>query len=41
MRELAEGFRAYVAFPEEATAGMTDEQFVRNCVESLFVGGGR
>jgi uncharacterized RDD family membrane protein YckC len=41
MRELAEGFRACVAFPEEATAGMTDEQFVRNCVESLFVGGGR
>jgi len=35
-RELAEHFRECVAFPEEATLGMTDEQYVRNVVDSIY-----
>lgn len=34
--ELAEHFRGKVAFPAEATDGITDEQFVRNVVDSLY-----
>ena len=34
--ELAAHFRAYVEFPESALVGLTDEQYVRNVVDSLF-----
>lgn len=34
--DLAEIFRARVTFPEEATSGLTDEQYLRNVVECLF-----
>jgi len=34
--ELAEQLRAPVAFPEEATVGLTDEQYVRDAVDLLF-----
>lgn len=34
--ELAAHFRAAVAFPEEATEGITDEQYVRNVLDILF-----
>lgn len=34
--ELATHFQAHVAFPEEACLGLTDEQYVRNVVETLF-----
>ncbi len=34
--QLAEHFRAKVQFPPEATEGLTDEQYVRNIVESLY-----
>ena len=33
--ELAEHFRAHANFPEEAAFGLTDEQYVRNIVETL------
>ncbi|PYT08154.1 MAG: RDD family protein [Acidobacteria bacterium] len=33
---LAESFRRLVAFPEEATAGLTDEQYLRNVVDVCF-----
>ena len=33
---LAEHFRALVAFPQEATDGVSDEQYVRNVVDVLF-----
>ena len=35
-RDIAAHFRALVAFPEDATFGLTDEQYVRNVVDSLF-----
>jgi len=35
-KEFADHFRALVAFPEEATFGLTDEQYVRNTVDSLL-----
>ena len=35
--ELAAYFRAVVPFPEEPTDGLTDEQYVRNVVDVLFV----
>jgi uncharacterized RDD family membrane protein YckC len=35
-KEIADHFRLLVPFPEEATYGMTDEQYVRNVVDSLF-----
>ncbi|MBI5115713.1 RDD family protein [Candidatus Poribacteria bacterium] len=35
-RDIASHFRSLAAFPEEATFGLTDEQYVRNAVESLF-----
>ena len=34
--ELAEHFRSLVAFPQEATHGLSDEQYVRNVVEVLL-----
>ncbi len=36
MRELAAHFKSMACFPEEATYGLTDEQYVRNVVDSLF-----
>lgn len=33
---LAERFRALVAFPEDAVFGLSDEQYVRNVVETVF-----
>jgi hypothetical protein len=35
-REFAEHFRQLVAFPPEASEGVTDEQYVRNVVDSLY-----
>ena len=35
-REIAGHFQGLVAFPDEATFGLTDEQYVRNVVDSLF-----
>lgn len=34
--QLAASFRERAEFPEEATAGLSDEQYVRNVVDSLF-----
>ncbi len=36
--ELAEHFRCKAAFPESALLGLTDEQFVRNVIDSLYCG---
>ncbi|CAN5252896.1 hypothetical protein BH23VER1_BH23VER1_07780 [soil metagenome] len=36
-RSLAAHFRAIVEFPDEATHGLTDERYVRNVVDSLFL----
>lgn len=33
---LAEYFRRIAEFPEEITIGLSDEQYVRNVVETLF-----
>ena len=33
---LAEHFRGYVDFPEEITHGLSDEQYLRNTVDTLF-----
>lgn len=35
-RELVSAFRAKTAIPDEATAGLTDEQLARSLVESLY-----
>jgi len=35
-RDIADHFRAIVEFPEAATYGITDEQYVRNVVDILF-----
>lgn len=35
-RELADFFRGKVEFPEEVTHGLSDEQYVRNVVATLF-----
>ena len=35
-KELADHYRSLVPFPEEATFALTDEQYVRNAVESIF-----
>jgi uncharacterized RDD family membrane protein YckC len=35
--EIAGHFKKIVSFPEEATGGISDEQFIRNVVEVLFV----
>lgn len=34
--ELAAHFKTMVAFPEEATSGLTDEQYLRNALDSIF-----
>jgi hypothetical protein len=39
--EMAREWRRRVPFPEEDIAGLTDEQYVRNCVDSLFRTPGR
>jgi uncharacterized RDD family membrane protein YckC len=38
--ELAEHFRGLTPIPAEATEGVSDEQFVRNVVEVLYLGRG-
>jgi uncharacterized RDD family membrane protein YckC len=35
-RDIAASFRAVVEFPQEATEGISDEQYVRNVVDALF-----
>jgi len=35
-RDIAAHFKSLVAFPEEATFGLTDEQYIRNVVDSVF-----
>lgn len=35
-RDFTSYFRSLVAFPEKATFGLTDEQYTRNVVDSLF-----
>ena len=35
-REIADHFRQAADFPEEITVGLSDEQYVRNVVDSLF-----
>jgi hypothetical protein len=35
-RDLASHFKRIVAFPEEATEGISDEQYLRNVVDVLF-----
>ena len=35
-RELTSFFKTIVSFPQEATDGLSDEQYVRNAVEALF-----
>jgi len=37
-RDVADHFRDFVRFPEGATFGLTDEQYVRNVADSLFRG---
>jgi len=34
--DMAAHFREYASFPEEATRGLTDEQYLRNVADSLF-----
>ena len=34
--ELASRFRSKVKFPDEAVFGLSDAQYVRNVVETLF-----
>ena len=36
--QLAEYFKGVVRFPEADTASMSDEQYVRNCVETIYRG---
>jgi len=35
-REIASHFQSIVTFPQEATDGLSDEQYVRNAVDALF-----
>ena len=35
-RDVASCFRSLVEFPQEATDGISDEQYVRNVVDVLF-----
>jgi len=35
-RDLAEHFRGAASFPDDATLGLTDEQYVRNVVDSVY-----
>jgi uncharacterized RDD family membrane protein YckC len=34
--ELSGYFREHVPFPEEITASMSDEQYLRNCIDTLY-----
>jgi hypothetical protein len=36
MKKFADHFRSLVEFPEEAVLGITDEQYLKNVVDSLF-----
>ena len=38
---LADHFRSYRVYPEDASLGLTDEQYIRNLVEVLFSGAKR
>ena len=35
-KDIADYFKAVVAFPQEATDGISDEQYVRNVVDALY-----
>jgi uncharacterized RDD family membrane protein YckC len=35
-RALAERFRVYVKFPDDTLAGLSDERFIRNCLEVVL-----
>jgi hypothetical protein len=35
-RQVADYFRQIVQFPDAATEGLSDEQYVRNVVDSLY-----
>jgi hypothetical protein len=35
-RELSGYFKSIVGFPQEATDGISDEQYIRNVIEALF-----
>ena len=35
-RDLSDYFKRIVSFPQEATDGISDEQYVRNVVEALL-----
>jgi len=35
-RELSGYFKSFVGFPQEATDGISDEQYIRNVIEALF-----
>lgn len=34
--ELSSYYREHVPFPEEVTAAMSDEQYLRNCIDTLY-----
>ena len=36
MKEFADHFKSYVEFPEDSVFGITDEQYLKNVVDSLF-----
>jgi hypothetical protein len=40
-RDMASHFRSLVDFPDDATFGLTDEQYVRNVVDSLYQAGAK
>ena len=35
-KRIADGFKTLVSFPPEITEGMSDERYVRNCVDVLY-----
>ncbi len=35
-KSIADHFKTIVAFPQEATDGLSDENYIRNCVDILF-----
>lgn len=37
-KQLVAVFREQVEFPEEVTAAMSDEQYIRNCVDTIYRG---
>jgi len=40
-RDLADYLREQASFPEEATYGLTDEQYLRNAIDSIYREKGR